>query len=275
MAKDEAKNFIHFLPADLWGPNVNLIRSEELTPLWIDRYNGPRQNTQMKAHDFWELTHIFKGSGVLKTRTSTEYLQPRKSCLIPPNMNHCELSNGTMDTLWIGLKGKILRRLDMSKVFSVSDARLDECFGQLWMRAEHPYGLIGPELDGLTRTALGLLFRLLTEKSMPNHNYVDAAIKYINHHFAEIISVTWLAAKFGYSEGHFYRTFHKRTGKTPMNYITEVRIKNARRWLQYSSLSIEKIAKMVGYRDALYFSRVFRGLTGQSPSLFRKDSITG
>ena len=69
-----------------------------------------------------------------------------------------------------------------------------------------------------------------------------------------------------------YRFIHKfknHTGKTPIEYITKIRIDEATYLLCNSLLSISEIASVVGYDDPLYFSRIYKKATGFSPSNYR------
>jgi len=73
-----------------------------------------------------------------------------------------------------------------------------------------------------------------------------------------------------------YRFIHKfkdATGYTPVQYITKIRIDEAKFMLSNSSLSITEIASIVGYVNSLYFSRIFKKVTGYSPSIY-KSNIT-
>ena len=84
------------------------------------------------------------------------------------------------------------------------------------------------------------------------------------------LSIGSMAARFGCSESYFYRTFKKHIGQTPVEHIISVRIQNAAGLLlKNSSLSIKRISQIVGFRDPLYFSRIFKRITGHSPKEFR------
>lgn len=261
---------IHLLTEKLWFFGSKTIRSQELTPLFIDRYDGPRIPCALKAHDFWELTFVFRGKGVLESAQQTISLKENTAVLIPPDIPHTETTVERMDTLWVGLAGTVLTNLDPSKTHVVSHPSLAEPFRRLWLRAERQYGFIGAEIDGLTHTAFGSVLCLLAELDIPHNDYLDLSIEYMHQHFADDISISWLAATYGYCEGYYYRVFKKRTGKTPLSYITTLRIQHAIRLLHYSSLTIEQISKMSGYNDPLYFSRIFSKTTGKNPSDFRK-----
>ena len=57
---------------------------------------------------------------------------------------------------------------------------------------------------------------------------------------------------------------------TPMQFIVSLRVNNAQILLEQTNYSIYEIAKIVGYDDQLYFSRLFRKQKGVSPSQYRK-----
>jgi len=258
------------LPAGLWAEAGGLARSGELTPLYVERYAGPRQNPALSYHDFWELTYVFKGRGVMYTEPP-HALTPYTACLLPPGMVHREAATDLMlDTLWVGLRGTRLSTLEPDRAYVVRHRDLEPWCQRLWERAEHPFGLIGPELDGLTQHLLGLFLRLQREERARTADRIDKAVETMNRDFARPLAMAELALDCGYSEGHFYRSFHQRTGKTPVQYLTEVRVRHARRWLEHTTLSVEKVAEMCGFRDPLYFSRVFRRVTGQSPTAARR-----
>jgi len=67
------------------------------------------------------------------------------------------------------------------------------------------------------------------------------------------------------------RRFKAATGKTPLRYLQEIRIANARELLKNSNLSVLEVAQRVGYRDSAHFSALFRELTQMTPSAFRKS----
>jgi len=68
-------------------------------------------------------------------------------------------------------------------------------------------------------------------------------------------SIGELAAKAGYSSGHFARVFNKVLHITPQAYIVQQRIARARALLRESPLTINQIADALGYRDVFFFSR--------------------
>lgn len=68
----------------------------------------------------------------------------------------------------------------------------------------------------------------------------------------------------------FQRNFKQIVNYTPMQYLLTIRVNNAASLLETTDYSMSEIAAIVGYDDALYFSRLFRKLKGMSPSEYRK-----
>jgi len=93
---------------------------------------------------------------------------------------------------------------------------------------------------------------------------------YLSENYNQPICIDDFASSIGMSVSYFTRNFKKYTGKTPMQYIIELRIGNAQMLLETSSYPISEIARIVGYDNPLYFSRLFCKQTGVSPSEYRK-----
>lgn len=69
---------------------------------------------------------------------------------------------------------------------------------------------------------------------------------------------------------YFSKLFKQETGENFIEYLTEVRLRNARELLKDSGLSIKVICVESGYSDPNYFSRIFKKYEGVTPSEFRE-----
>ena len=99
---------------------------------------------------------------------------------------------------------------------------------------------------------------------------MQSAVTYFNENYNQDISIENYAQTRGMSVSWFIRNFKKYTGMTPMQFIVSLRVNNAQILLEQTNYSIYEIAKIVGYDDQLYFSRLFRKQKGVSPSQYRK-----
>jgi two-component system response regulator YesN len=63
--------------------------------------------------------------------------------------------------------------------------------------------------------------------------------------------------------------FKKYLGKTFIEFLTEIRIEKAKELLRNTNMKTYEIARCIGYRDAHYFSLIFRKTAGEPPSVYR------
>ena len=106
------------------------------------------------------------------------------------------------------------------------------------------------------------------------HQHPDEEIAlvqtWMQHNSQKTFSLERLAAMVGVSPRQFDRRFKAVVGKTPQEYLQNLRCNAAKELLQNSNLGVADIAELVGYGDASYFSRVYRRHTGQTPTEFRQ-----
>jgi len=100
-------------------------------------------------------------------------------------------------------------------------------------------------------------------------NIVRKAKDYINEHYAEAISVKDVAEAVCLSESYFKSIFKKCSGYSYSEYLTNVRINQAKKLLNTTEKSVTEIAMDVGYQTPNSFSSLFKRETGISPSRYK------
>jgi len=100
---------------------------------------------------------------------------------------------------------------------------------------------------------------------------IDAVIRYIKKHHTQSIKLEDVCRQFACSRSYISHTFKKETGRTFKEYLTEIRIEDAKALLRYSGLSVTEIAFSVGMGNSNYFSGVFKRHVGVSPASYRKS----
>ena len=98
---------------------------------------------------------------------------------------------------------------------------------------------------------------------------VKRARGFIHQHFAEKISLSAVAHAAGISPGHLSEKFKQITGLNFVEYVGRVRFHQACKRLQHDEASISHIAFEVGFQSLSQFNRVFKRLSGKSPTAYR------
>ena len=114
----------------------------------------------------------------------------------------------------------------------------------------------------------------LLKETMYSQSVAGKAKNYIDNHYAENISRQSLAERFYVTADHLSHLFNKETGLSIPDYITRVRMNEAKRLLLQGK-TVSEAAQAVGYDNFAYFTTVFKKLEGVTPSEYRKQSQGG
>ncbi len=109
------------------------------------------------------------------------------------------------------------------------------------------------------------------KKDYPQQVYIEYAIDYIAHHISDNLKVSDIAAYIGIDRSYLTKNFKKILGISPQQHILNIKMSKAAALLQQGSLPIKQISDMVGYQNALAFSKVFKQHFGMSPSAYREE----
>ena len=100
---------------------------------------------------------------------------------------------------------------------------------------------------------------------------IKKAVQAIENEWNQNEKMEKYAAMCNMSPSYFYREFREYAGMSPAKYRNYIRINVAKSDLLNTNMTVKEIAEKVGFDDALYFSRIFRHITGTSPLSFKKD----
>lgn len=101
----------------------------------------------------------------------------------------------------------------------------------------------------------------------------EATQKYLCENYSKKIVIKDICLEFGCSKSTLLSTFKKEYGVTLGEFLTDYRLREAKRLLEEGELSINEIAHATGFYDQSYFSKVFSQKCGTTPSDYRKGSL--
>lgn len=139
---------------------------------------------------------------------------------------------------------------------AMAGALMKQCLIALLRRQSEPDGeFSGPWLAAVTNPALGkAIVAILDDPAQPH-------------------TLSGLAETAGMSRTAFSEQFRQITGRTPIDFLKEVRLRLAIRYLTSTDLPIKTVAARVGFSSRSYFSTSFKSFTGVGPADFRYDPI--
>ncbi|MBP1991458.1 AraC family transcriptional regulator [Paenibacillus eucommiae] len=101
---------------------------------------------------------------------------------------------------------------------------------------------------------------------------VAQAIRYMQEHYAQPITLDLLAEVLDSSPRHLTRLFKRQTGSSPIDYVIQIRMDKAKEMLLASDATLQEIAEGIGYPDSYYFAKMFKKFVGIAPIRYRSDN---
>ena len=104
-----------------------------------------------------------------------------------------------------------------------------------------------------------------------NRSILKTAVDFIDSHYMEEdMSLNKAANAANVSANHFSALFSQNMGQTFIEYLTNLRMNKAKEYLRCTSMRSSEIAGEIGYKDAHYFSYLFKKTQGMTPSDYRQ-----
>lgn len=269
-------------------------------------YTSDLDNMIEHTHEYMQIWYVDKGS-CTHIVEGTEYRLPPKSLLIlPPGVHHtitaessdlrfigCEfpLELVTEDNILPQKRGKHLMEFSYMEIFETAIRSTKACFipsiqcqveiekilNDMLLASKEKYMFYEVSLKGYLLLFLSALARDY-ENSTQNRKiseeyktYIESALFYIDSHYNEKLYIKDVAKSVAMSESYFSYFFKNVTNFSFVEYLNNVRINKAKELLENSAVSVSDICDAVGFSDEAYFNRVFKKLTGLSPTAYRKD----
>ncbi|WP_175532988.1 AraC family transcriptional regulator [Paenibacillus catalpae] len=244
---------------------------------FICTYSGYKPANRHKwgpgVRDIYALHFIVSGKGTLETRNQRYPLTAGDSFMIFP---HTEIyyypdPEDPWEYVWIEFKGDEAERmvamtgLERDKpVVAACPADLKPYFPEVRGADARPFEKMRTEAQ--LRLLLSYYVEFYPREAQPI-DYVRLAKEYIMiNYWRTTLTVSDIVNAVSLERSYLFRLFKEAAGMSVSGYVTAYRIERARELLKSSGLSIKSVAFSVGYKDQLYFSKVFKKATSYTPS---------
>lgn len=107
-------------------------------------------------------------------------------------------------------------------------------------------------------------------RSVKSASFISPALDFIRTNYAQPLSLDTVAKQIHISSYYLSHLFKDELGITFVEYLTRVRIEEAKQLLKRTALPVNAVAGEVGYDDSSYFCKVFKKVTGTTPHKYRR-----
>lgn len=230
----------------------------------------------------WMIHYVSEGKGIFVCDGTTYHLKKGDAFFMQPGKEiYYEADKDDPWCYgWIGMQGlqaeKILRRTSLFDCPVIHYDEDDMTMALFFVDMETAYG----KAEGIRDLAMnGVLFQFLSflaehfpasaQKKKEDKDYVQQVCLWCEANLDRSYSVQELADAIGLDRSYLSRVFRKKTGTSLKSYIEWTKMEEACRLLETTDLSVQTIARSVGYEDPLYFSKVFSRSPKQSCTAYR------
>jgi AraC family transcriptional activator of pobA len=279
----------------LYGESERLFLDDWLHGESIAARSG-RYDWEIKPHrhaHFFQILHLSGGAGEALIEDWRAPLRPICLLTAPAGVVHgfqfSEDVQGSVLTIVQDKVRQILRRLpgleagfDRPHIFRVHDGNAVAAITAALHLITLELGGRGAGRDALIEAQLLSLFLLLARTAQDGEAQGEAGAALLRHaqrfrvlldqHFRIEHSVGFYAHGLGVSETHLNRVCRRVLAKSALTVIHDRLIAEAGRDLAFTTMSVQDVARSLGFEDPAYFSRFFAKATGEAPKDFRRRS---
>lgn len=220
-------------------------------------------------HNCYEIVFYRKGAGTFYFPSKSIPFSRGNFIITPPDILHS--SKYTKDTETIYIKGDFNHIFSFSCPMVVTDNKGKD--GEFLVKLIFENRFSNPEYLSSLSNALAhfLMQNIRTEKSISTV-LQDIITKISDNFYDSDININEFLKKSGYAEDYIRAQFKLFTGKTPVEFLTEMRINHACFLMDVykDSLPLNEISEKCGYTDYVYFSRKFKQVMGMCPKNYIK-----
>lgn len=247
----------------------------------------------LHTHDFFQLIYCKSGTGRITLGDKSYTAEPGTVYLAPPGVSHAIRNTGDLTLMECkfrayGSMEKQLLSLPLSFCIDSNPealTHLKNVIREGFSKIDH----CNLSADANLLLFFVQVFRMLTNAKeqavQQTYAYLDVCgnnnedceilmlnlLPYLEDHLSEKITLDMLSQKVHFNKTYFIRRFKSLWGCSPMQYVNQLRLRNAKNLLLTTDEPLSVIAQRCGFASPHYFSRRFRDEFGQSPQFYRAE----
>lgn len=251
-----------------------------------ERIEGVNDNmSQSHYHDYFELYYLEKGDRYHVVRDEVYHMDTRECMLFPPYAMHRSFGEENVTfrriVLYFRKEQVVSERLLSALRETKGIYRIEMKAGHLVHKymeeilaeEENPTEFCSERLHTILNMLLLTLVKQKVETAAPEETgRMSRIIDFIHTHYNEELAIEELAQRFYISPYYLCREFKKYTNRTIVQYVNITRVMNAQRMFMETDKNVTEVGKMTGFSNITHFNRVFKGVTGMTPSGYRKSN---
>lgn len=235
------------------------------------------------THHFTEVFYICEGKGFLKVEDQMLPIAEHSMVIVNSDIPHTEISDESDSLIYIVLGIEHLEFQSKNDCgysiydFSKNYNEIEFYFRTILKEAKERaadyervcQNLFQVLICQLTRNMQTKLLVTSSRKVIQECRFIE---QYLNEHFKEDISLQTLSELTYLNKYYLAHAFKNYKGTSPINYLIQVRISEAKHLLDTTDYSIAKISSVIGFSSQSYFSQAFRKETGMTPNEYRRTT---
>ena len=254
-------------------------------PFFLFGIGGSEYQGRVDRPDGYKWDQILfcaSGSGTLEYDEKEVKIGAGDYFFLPKNKAHTYYPDGELwDVRWAAFEGNvcddILIRFGMTEPIVITPAdetTMERIFDRMVISQETDILYCDYVCSGLVYDYLIEFHRLMDANAdsarSKQLSMLLPVLRYMHDNFSCDLSMTQLSEIIGVTPQHFCRVFRKTMNVRPNEFLTRIRIDEAKRLLAEREVSVSDAAEKTGFRNAGYFSTVFRKHEGMSPAEYKK-----
>jgi AraC-like DNA-binding protein len=235
---------------------------------FINTHNTKSNQFKPHTHNCYEIIYFAAGRGKVFINGKSYQASTGSYCIIPPYAEHVEELEGYSEIFFIGFEFNSPSYTLKEGSYYIDTITKHSYFNDIFDEFKKQQSGFEIAAEYLLRLVLVTLLRNANTNNIKckDLNYIK---EYIDQYADQKINFGQLALLSGYSYDYFRYMFKRKFGLSPQEYMIDVRLENAKRLLETSTLSCTEIAYDCGFSNSAQMTSMFKKKYGKTPKTFK------